>query len=67
MGEGGVKNPEKLQTSFMNGPYVNVFTQIVMFSLSKVDHLRAREREEKGITNFALNRNLKEKLRNIFS
>ena len=35
--------------------YGNVFTQIMMFSLKKVDDLRAREREreEKGITNSA--------------
>ena len=35
--------------------YGNVFTQILMFSLKKVDDLRAREREreEKGTTNFA--------------
>ena len=33
--------------------YGNVFTQIMMFSLKKVDGLRAREREEKGTTNSA--------------
>ena len=35
--------------------YGNVFTQIIMFSLKKVDDLRAREREreEKGTTNSA--------------
>ena len=35
--------------------YGNVFTQIMMFSLQKIDGLRARERkqEEKGTTNSA--------------
>ena len=35
--------------------YGNSFTQIIMFSLKKVDDLRAREREreEKGTTNSA--------------
>ena len=35
--------------------YGNVFTQIIMFSLKKVDELRVREREreEKGTTNSA--------------
>ena len=33
--------------------YGNVFTQIIMFSLKKIDDLRAREqeREKKGTTN----------------
>ena len=33
--------------------YGNVFTQIMMFLLKKVDDLRAREREEKVTTNSA--------------
>jgi hypothetical protein len=40
--------------SFGNG-----FTQIMMFSLKKVDNLRARKREEKGTTNSATNTILK--------
>ena len=38
--------------------YGNVFTQIMMFSLKKVDDLRAREQEEKGATNSAPRTNL---------
>ena len=35
----------------MQVKYGNFFTQILMFSIEKVDDLREREREEKGTTN----------------
>ena len=43
------------ETIIISGKYGNVFTKIMMFSLKKIDELRAieLEREEKGTTNSA--------------